>query len=64
MWPIDRQISGLEAQFQSEVASLEAAGDPLTEPLETVSLKPTKSNFAIKLVALAWTPYWQDAQEM
>ncbi|HJU06389.1 MAG TPA: ATP-binding protein [Nitrospiraceae bacterium] len=56
---IDRQISELDAQFQSDVAAIEAGGD-LTETLETVSLKPTKSNIAVKLVALAWTPYWQD----
>ena len=58
---IDQRISELEAQFTSDVASLDAVGDPLAERLETVSLKPSKSNIAVKLVALAWTPYWQDA---
>ena len=32
------------------------------EKLETVSLKPTKANIAVKLVSLAWVPQWQDAQ--
>ena len=53
---IDRQIAELEAQFKAETDSLAAAVDPLTEKLETVSLKPSKSNIAVKLVALAWVP--------
>ena len=57
---VDRQIADLNAQFQTETDALLAATDPLTEKLETVSLKPTKSNIAVKLVALAWTPHWQD----
>ncbi|HJU06386.1 MAG TPA: hypothetical protein VJ692_14665 [Nitrospiraceae bacterium] len=56
----NRSADRREARFKSDVAAIEAAGD-LTETLETVSLKPTKSNIAVKLVALAWTPYWQDA---
>ena len=36
--------------------------DPLNEKLETVSLKPTKANIAVKLVTLAWTPHWQDGK--
>jgi hypothetical protein len=38
------------------------ATDPLNEKLETISIKPTKSNIAVKLVALAWTPQWRDAK--
>jgi hypothetical protein len=53
---IDRQIAELEAQFKAETDSLASAVDPLTEKLETVSLKPAKSNIAVKLVALAWVP--------
>jgi hypothetical protein len=53
---IDRQIVELEAQFKAEADSLAAAADPLTEKLETLSLKPTKANISVKLVALAWVP--------
>jgi hypothetical protein len=59
---LQQQLSDLEAQFKSETDALLASTDPLTEKLETVSLKPTKSNIAVKLVALAWVPYWQDAK--
>jgi hypothetical protein len=33
--------------------------DPGTEPLETVTLKPKKTNISVRSVVLAWTPYWQ-----
>ena len=58
---LQQQLSDLEAQFKAETDALIASIDPLTEKLETVSLKPAKSNIAVKLVALAWVPQWQDA---
>ena len=58
---LQQQLAALEAQFKVETDSLIASIDPLTETLETISLKPTKSNIAVKLVALAWVPQWQDA---
>ena len=57
---LQQQLADLEAQFKMETDALAAATDPLNEKLETVSLKPTKANIAVKLVALAWTPHWQD----
>jgi len=57
---LQQQLAGLEAQFKTETDAFAAATDPLNEKLETVSLKPTKANIAVKLVALAWTPHWQD----
>ncbi len=58
---VAQKLSDLEAEFQSETAALEQSYDPQTEVLEKVSLKPTKSNIAVKLVTLAWAPYWHDA---
>jgi len=58
---LQQQLADLEAQFKSESNALAAATDPMNEKLETVSIKPTKANIAVKLVALAWTPYWRDA---
>ncbi len=57
---LEQQLADLEAQFKAETDALAAATDPLNEKLETLSLKPTKANIAVKLVALAWVPYWQD----
>lgn len=59
---LQQQLADLEAQFKSESDALAAATDPLNEKLETISIKPTKANIVVKLVALAWTPHWRDTQ--
>ncbi|HSE59292.1 MAG TPA: ATP-binding protein [Nitrospiraceae bacterium] len=59
---LQQQLAELEAQFKSETDSLSEA-DPQTEPLETVPLRPTKSNISVKLVALAWLPHWRDSTD-
>jgi hypothetical protein len=56
------QLAELEAEFKAETEALAAKIDPLAEPLETIAIHPTKSNITVKLVALAWTPYWTDQQ--
>ncbi len=58
---LQQQLADLETQFQAERDALAAAIDPLTEKLEPVSIKPTKANIAVKLVALAWAPHWRAA---
>lgn len=60
---LQQQLADLEAQLKSESDALAAATDPLNEKLETISVKPTKSNIAVKLVTLAWTPHWRDTEE-
>jgi hypothetical protein len=57
-----QQLVDLEAQFKAEADARAATTDPLNEKLETITLKPTKSNIAVKLVALAWTPHWRDTK--
>ncbi len=59
---ITQKLADLEAEFQMETAALERSLDPQTEQLEKVSLKPTKANIAVKLLTLAWAPYWHDEQ--
>jgi hypothetical protein len=59
---LQQQLADLEAQFKSETDSL-SGSDPPTEPLETIPLRPAKSNISLKLVALAWLPYWRDSTE-
>jgi hypothetical protein len=46
---------------QSHIQPPLALPDPLQEKLESISLKPSKANITIKLVALAWTPHWRSA---
>lgn len=59
---LQQQLADLEVQFKTQTDALATSTDPLNEKLETVSLKPTKANIAVKLVALAWTPHWQDGK--
>ncbi|MER3424953.1 MAG: ATP-binding protein, partial [Nitrospiraceae bacterium] len=59
---LQQQLRDLEAQLNSETELLTAATDPQTERLETIILKPTKTNISTQLVALTWVPYWLDAQ--
>jgi hypothetical protein len=59
---IQQQLSNLQAEFEAETNALASRIDPLTEPLETLSIKPKKSDILVQLTALAWVPYWQDEQ--
>ena len=59
---VQQQLADLEAQLKAETESIQQAADAQTEVLETVSLKPKKSNITIKLVTLAWVPNWQNPQ--
>jgi hypothetical protein len=59
---VDAQMADLDAQFKEETTTIETSGDPQTETLETTVVKPTKANITIKLLSLAWTPYWRDAK--
>ncbi len=49
----------LDAEFRAEMEKVGADADAGAEPLETISVRPTKQNIAVKLVALAWVPVWQ-----
>ncbi|MEP6888130.1 MAG: ATP-binding protein [Nitrospirales bacterium] len=54
------QLQDFEGEFRKEADALAAKMDPLTETLETITIKPNKSNIAVQLVTLAWAPHWQD----
>src|SRR5262245_24935455 len=58
---LQKQLADLEAQFKSESEALSAMTDPSNEKLETIFVKPTKANIAVKLLALAWTPHWRSS---
>ena len=58
---INQRLADLDAELKAETEAIQQAGDPQTEELEKVSLKPTKSDIAVKLTTLVWAPYWRDA---
>jgi len=54
-----KRLAGYEADFQADVDRINLAYDPVNQPLERVTLRPTKANITVKLVTLAWLPYWE-----
>ncbi len=59
---LQQQRADLEAAFQADVEALEAKTDPTDEQLETVTVRPKKTDVSAQLIALAWVPYWVDAE--
>ena len=59
---LQQQLADLEADFNAEAAAMQESKDPATENLETMSLRPKKTDISTKLVALVWLPHWQNAQ--
>jgi hypothetical protein len=57
---IKGQLSDLEAEFDAETTALQERIDPMTENLETLSLKPKKTDIQVQLTTLVWLPYWQE----
>lgn len=55
---IEQQLAALDAQFQADTDAAIASIDRTADTFERISLKPTKSNIVVKLVALAWVPHW------
>jgi hypothetical protein len=58
---VEQQIAQLEAEFKAELAGLESRVNPVTDPLETVSLAPKRANVTVKTCALAWAPHRRHA---
>ncbi len=52
-----QQLQELEEEFKRETELLEAALDPLSEVLETLTIKLLKKDISLRLFALAWLPY-------
>jgi hypothetical protein len=61
---IDQKLADLNEEFKAETEKLGRTLDPQTEELGNVSLKPTKANISIKLLALVWAPYWHDGADV
>jgi hypothetical protein len=55
---LQQQLADLEAEFKAEA---ESAALPGPESLQTLTIKPTKQNISVKLVVLAWAPWWRTA---
>jgi hypothetical protein len=58
---VRRQLEDLQAKIESEVAVIHSQMDATAAPLETVAVKPKKTNINVRLFTLAWAPYVRDA---
>jgi hypothetical protein len=54
---LQQELQAVNAELQQEVDQLEKRFDPSQAALETVSLKPKKSDVEARSVYLAWVPY-------
>jgi hypothetical protein len=52
---LQQQLADLESQLQQETSAMESKVDSMAETLETVIVKPKKTNISVSLVALAPT---------
>jgi len=57
-----QQKTELDAQLQADIMALGGTMDPLGEALESVALKPKRASLEVQVVALAWVPFWKDAE--
>jgi len=55
------QKESLEAQFNDEVAKLQNSIDPQKAALDEVQIRPKKTNITVRVLALAWSPWWKAA---
>ncbi len=57
---IQEQLAQLEEEFKAQTAQLQARLDPLNEPLETVEIRPKRTDITVQLVSLVWAPHTID----
>ena len=49
--------------MNEELTGIDAQMAAAAEELETVPLKPKKSDITVRTVALAWAPYWMQGEQ-
>ncbi|MCI0453433.1 MAG: ATP-binding protein [Candidatus Dadabacteria bacterium] len=59
---LKKQYADLEAQFKAETEDIAAKFDSQLESLESVEIRPKRSNISVRLIALVWAPYLQGEQ--
>jgi len=59
---INAQINDLQTQMKDDIAATSQKFDSMTEKLDSLIIKPRKTDILVQLVCLVWAPYWQDVQ--
>ena len=56
-----QELADLDRELSEEIEKISERIDAASEQLEEGEIRPRKSDIQVKLVALAWMPYWRDA---
>ncbi len=59
---LKQQLADLELEFTQETEDLASELQTQSETLESVAIRPKKSNITVTLFGLGWVPHWQDSQ--
>ncbi len=59
---LKQQLAALEAEFTKEAEILAAQSQAQSETLETITIRPKKSDITVELFGLGWVPHWQNSQ--
>ena len=57
---LQARLAELQGQLEEETQAVLGAADPLSEILETIELRPKKTDIAVTVLALGWVPYRRD----
>ena len=55
---LKRKLEQLEEDFREDTERVASALDPATAELDRITIRPLKKNIRVRMVALAWLPYW------
>ena len=53
---VEAQLADLQNDLETRVAELSASMNLVNEPLEAIAIRPKRTQIAVRLVALVWTP--------
>jgi len=56
---LKKRMAQLEEDFRADADRIGADADPAKASLERVTLRPSKTNVVVRVIALGWLPYWQ-----
>jgi hypothetical protein len=54
---IQQEVATMQQQAEEEISRMSALFDPASVTLSTETLKPTRTDVKVNLVALLWLPY-------
>jgi hypothetical protein len=57
---LKEQLAELEQQVARETEDLRSAVDPLVEELETLEIRPKKTDISVRTLSLGWAPFRRD----